>query len=100
MKLVAAAAILGLAALVGASPDWWDAFVRDGEPMEPLSCQRLDLLRAALAPLALATAVFALWQRDTRDWRPFQQLVFAAPFAAILSSSSTRSPSAPPIPAT
>jgi hypothetical protein len=84
MKVVAVAAILGLALLATASPGIWDVWVRGGEPMEPLSRHRLNVLRATLAPLAVATAAFALWQRDARDWRPFQQLIFAVPFAAII----------------
>lgn len=83
MRGCALLAAAGLALLALASPDLFDRLVRGGDPMEPLSRERLEFLRLALAPFGLATLVFCLLHRNADSFRPLLQLVFALPLAGI-----------------
>ena len=83
MRGCAVLAAAGLGLLAVASPDLFDRVVRGGEPMEPLSRERLDFLRLVLAPLGLATLAFCLAHRNATTFRPLLQLVFVVPLAGI-----------------
>lgn len=84
MRICAAVAALGIAVMAVMTPALFDAVVRGGEPMAELSRVRLDFLRLALGILAAAGFCFCLARRSAADLRPFRQLVFAIPLAALV----------------